>query len=83
MSTLFRRDGPFLLQLSLSHLCSFPCFFSLPPLASDGTECQLLNSYFFKTVLDAVNSVSRQVYDKRIVKLNIYIHLQCRDNILA
>ena len=82
MSTLFRRDGPFLPLLSLSHLCSFSCFFFLPPLASDGTECQLLNSHFFKTVLDAVNSVSRQVYDKRIVKLNIYIHLQRRDNIL-
>ena len=80
MSILFKRDGPFLPK-SLSSLFVLQLLF-LPFLAPDRTECQLLNSYFFQTVLDAVNSVSRQVYDKRIVKLNIYIHLQ-RPGILA
>ena len=79
MSILFKRDGPFLPK-SLIFVRSPASF--LPFLAPDRTECQLLNSYFFQTVLDAVNSVSRQVYDKRIVKLNIYIHLQ-RPGILA
>ena len=87
MSTLFRSDDTFSpfypIYFSIFvHFASLPArsqYFMLSPASAWMPTFKLI---LFTIILAAVNSPSCHFYDKRIVKLNIYIHLQRRDNIL-